>query len=278
MLLSCTIMIWSPWLPVFNGGSVELHMIDVGQGDALALRTDKGRWIIFDAGRSWRGNDAGKSTVAPYIRRRGGEVHSFVLSHAHSDHVGGAASVLKALRPQTYWDAAFATPTLSYGQSLTTARDLNISWRRVHPNDSVRVDGVVITFLAPDSAWATALGDPNEASTIALVRYGSVSFLLVGDAERAEEEWLLRHARDKLDVDVLKVGHHGSRTSSTEDFIKAVSPKIALISVGADNSYGHPDQEVIGRLYRAGARVLRTDHSGDVVVRTDGRGIYLDPW
>jgi competence protein ComEC len=267
---------WSPAITLPYAGGVELHVLDVGQGDAILLRTPTGRWLLFDAGRIWESGDAGRSTIIPYIMRRGGQLESFVLSHAHSDHVGGAASVFGALHPHTFWDAAFAQGSEVYDRSLRAARDAKVEWRRVHPGDQVNLDGVSVEFLAPDSAWTASLADPNEASTISLVRFGAARFLLVGDAEQAEEGWLLDHARDELHADVLKVGHHGSSTSSGDDFLAAVNPSVAIISVGADNMYGHPSIDVLAALRRVGARVMRTDESGTVVVRTDGRTITLE--
>lgn len=266
-------------VPAFSfrrGNGVELHMLDVGQGDAILLRTSAGRWILFDAGPEWNGSDAGRRIVVPYLLRRGGALEAFVLSHPHTDHVGGAASVLSAMHPHTYWDAAFAGGAASYIGSLATAKKEGIEWRRVHPGDSIGIDGVSISFLAPDSAWTVGLKDPNLASTVALVRYGVVRFLLVGDGERAEEDWLLARDSSELHADVLKVGHHGSSTSSSDEFLAAVHPALALISVGAGNMYGHPSGDVIHALARIGAEVLRTDESGTVVVRTDGVHIEVE--
>jgi len=267
---------WSPSVHLPYSGSVELHVLDVGQGDAILLRTAKGHWLLFDAGRVWETGDAGRSTIIPYVMRRGGTLESFVLSHAHSDHVGGAASVFRALHPKTFWDAAFAQGSQVYDRSLRVARDEKVEWRRVHPGDEIDVDAVAVQFLAPDSAWTASLDDPNSASTIALVQYGSVRFLLVGDAEAPEESWLLDHARSELHADVLKVGHHGSSTSSTDEFLSAVQPSTAIISVGADNPYGHPSSDVLAALARIGARVVRTDKVGTIIVRTDGRRITLE--
>ncbi|MBI1809180.1 MAG: MBL fold metallo-hydrolase, partial [Gemmatimonadetes bacterium] len=236
-------------------------------------RTPAGRWLLFDAGRSWRSGDAGRSTVIPYLRRWGGELTLFTLSHPHADHVGGGATVLRALHPRRYLDAAFAGGSEPYRASLAAARAAGIAWSRVHPGDSLEVDGVTVTFLAPDSAWTSSLADPNLASTVALVRYGSVRFLLTGDAEAPEEEWLLRHWLQTLHADVLKVAHHGSTTSSTAEFVAAVRPRVAVVSVGAVNSYGHPGTPVIRRLLDAGALVLRTDQLGTVVIRTDGHAL-----
>ncbi|HEX6535423.1 MAG TPA: DNA internalization-related competence protein ComEC/Rec2 [Gemmatimonadaceae bacterium] len=280
-LLSLTGAVWLPLLPA-RSGMAELHLIDVGQGDAVALRTPAGRWVVVDAGRAWRGGDAGRATVIPYLRRRGGGVALFVLTHPHADHAGGAASLMRALRPGMYWDGAYVGTSPPYRQSLAAARDAGVEWRRTHPGDSVSVDGVVLTVLAPDSTWMSSLDDPNEASVVLLARYGAVRFLLMGDAERGEESWLLAHAPDALRADVLKVGHHGSGTSSTAPFLDRVGARVALVSVGAGNAYGLPSPAVMRALARRGAVVLRTDRLGSVVVRTDGHRITIteegDQW
>jgi competence protein ComEC len=269
------VVAWLPMIPVSRTGQVEMHVLDVGQGDAILVRTDRGRWLLFDAGRVWRSGDAGRSTIIPYVMRRGGRVVTFVLSHPHADHLGGAATVFRALHPATFWDAAFAQGSVVYREVLRTALDSRVEWKRVHPGDEIQVDGVTVEFLAPDSAWTASLADPNEASAIALVRYRAARFLLVGDAEQAEEAWLLDHARQELRADVLKVAHHGSSTSSGDEFLAAVNPQAAIISVGAENGYGHPSADVLAALGRIGARVFRTDREGTIVVRTDGTRITI---
>ncbi len=275
-LAALATMVVLPALSFSRSDGVEVHFLDVGQGDAILIRTNGGHWVLLDAGPAWRGGDAGRTTVLPYILRRGGSLEAFVLSHPHTDHVGGAASVLTAMRPRTYWDAAFAGGSESYIASLAAARKQGIEWHRVHPGDSIVIDGVSVSFLAPDSAWTVGLKDPNLASTIALVRYGMVRFLLVGDAERAEEDWLLARYRSELRAQILKVGHHGSSTSSSDAFLGAVHPDVAVISVGAGNMYGHPSNDVLHALSRVGAEVLRTDEAGTVVVRTDGVHIEIE--
>lgn len=267
--------VW-PFLPKNHDHLLELDVLDVGQGDAILLRTDGGRWIVLDAGPAWRGGDAGRSKVMPFILRRGGQVEALVLSHPHTDHVGGAASVINALHPRVYWDAAFAGGSEAYSASLIAAKRHGIEWRRVHPGDSLRLDGVSISFLAPDSLWTVKLKDPNLASTIALVRYGSVRFLLAGDAEREEEDWLVDRYGDNLRADVLKVAHHGSSTSSTDAFLRAVNPSLAIISVGAGNKYGHPNEDVLHALSRVGAAIMRTDLLGTITIRTDGTRIEVE--
>ena len=268
-------LIWSGFTPT-GSGLTELHLIDVGQGDAIGLRTRHGSWILIDAGRAWRGGDAGRSTVLPYLARRRGELVAFILSHPHTDHVGGAATIISSLHPALYYDAAFAGDADAYRESLLRAREAGTAWQRVHPGDSLVTDGVVLRFLGPDSAWTAGLSDPNLASTIVLVRVGEVRMLLVGDAERPEEDWLVARYGDSLHADVLKVGHHGSSTSSSPEFLDAVRPRIALVSVGTGNSYGHPSAAVMATLASRGAQVLRTDRVGTIVVRTDGQRLLVD--
>jgi len=268
-------LIWSGVAPT-GSGFTEVHLIDVGQGDAIGVRTPHGSWVLVDAGRAWHGGDAGRSVVLPYLARRGGGLVAFILSHPHTDHAGGAASVIAALHPAHYYDAAFAGDADAYRESLLRARQSGTAWQRVHPDDSLLVDGVSFRFLGPDSSWTAALTDPNLASTIVLMRFGHVRVLLVGDAEESEEQWLLAHYGDSLRADVLKVGHHGSSTSSSAPFLDAVRPRIALVSVGTGNSYGHPSAAVMATLAMRGAQVLRTDRLGTIVVRTDGQRLLVD--
>jgi competence protein ComEC len=254
----------------------ELHVLDVGQGDALALRTRKNRWVLVDAGRSWLGGDAGRSTVVPYLAHRGGSLALFVLSHPHADHVGGAASVFASLRPARFLDPGYVGTTPPYLAALGEAARANIPWQRVRPGDSLRVDEVMLTALAPDSSWVAGLSDANLASTVLVARVGAIRFLFTGDAEAPEEEWLLSRDAGALAADVLKVGHHGSRTSTSARFLGAVRPRLALVSVGAHNAYGHPSPEVLQALRDSGAQVLRTDRLGTIVISTDGRHLEVE--
>ncbi len=263
------------WARPTGSGRVELHMLDVGQGDAVALRTPHGRWILFDAGPGGIGVDAGAHVVVPYIRRFGGDVAALVLSHPHADHVGGAPSVIRRLHPGLVWDGGYALGSATYADVLTATRDAGATWHRVRPDDVLEIDGVRLRALAPDSAWTAALDDPNLASVVVRVEFGAVRFLLTGDAEEPEEAWLIARAAQagddaSLAADVLKVAHHGSATSSSPAFVDAVRPRLALVSVGAANMYRHPSPLIVDRLRSAGAEVHRTDAEGTIVVSTDG--------
>lgn len=277
-IAACGLLAATLWIPVVTRGSgqLELHVLDVGQGDAVALRTPRGRWVLVDAGPRWKGGDAGRRTVVPYVRRHGGEVALFVMTHPHDDHAGGAASVIRALHVPRWWEPAFVTASPGYRAALEALQDEGSHWERVRPGATFTIDNVALTVLAPDSAWTAAQSDANESSVVLHVAYGRHRFLLTGDAERDEEAWLLAHVDPAiLKADVLKVGHHGSRTSSTASFVAAVAPRVAIASLGAGNRYGHPAPETLTAFLARGVPLLRTDLEGAVVVRSDGRQLEV---
>lgn len=260
------------WWPVVRpaGSRVELHMIDVGQGDAIALRTPRWRWILVDAGDQWRDGDLGERVVAPYLRRRGGEIAAFILSHPHADHIGGAASVIRRLPVAFLWDGGFPQGSSVYEGVLDAARERGVAWRAARMNSTVEIDGVRLTVLSPDSAEIAAAPDANAASVVVMAEYRGVRILLTGDAERDVESRLAQRLGRTLRADVLKVGHHGSATSTTPPLLDAVAPRLALVSVGAGNRYGHPSPDVLDALRARGTQVVRTDDGGSIVVGIDG--------
>ena len=276
-------LVWLPLLPPLPGlgaarpGALELHVLDVGQGDALALRTPAGRWVLVDAGPGPPiAPDAGRRVVLPHVRRIGGDVAALVLTHADLDHVGGAPSLLAALEPDRLVEPGFLAASGPYAAVLDSARAHGVRWERARPGLALDLDGVRLRVLAPDSAWVASQRGPNDASTILRVEYGEHAFLLVGDAEAGQERELLASLPPgALRADVLKLGHHGSRTSTTVPFLDAVRPRLALVSVGRGNRYGHPSPSVLAALAARGVPVFRTDVSGALVVRTDGRALTV---
>ena len=278
-LLACAaslaLIVWAPVAPVGSGWT-ELHMLDVGQGDAIALRSARGRWVLVDAGPQWRSGDAGRSTVVPYIAHRGGDLVAFVLSAPAADHVGGAASVIRALRPRFYYDIAAGRRDAPYRASLLAARAAGATWRRIRPGDSLVVDEATLTFLGPDSAWSARRRGASASGAILCWRVGRVRMLLVGGPARAAEDWLVAHEPGLLRADVLKVASHGGAPGPSAEFLAAVAPRVALISVGAGNRAKDPSSAVMRRLAQAGAEVLRTDRQSDVVLRTDGRSLEAE--
>jgi len=252
-------------------GTLQIVAIDVGQGDAIALRTPRGRWLLVDAGpRGFGGSDAGLTRVVPYLHARGARrLEAVILTHPDEDHAGGLAAVLGNISAGAVIGPGFSGGQTGHMAGLAEARRANVPWRRAVAGDSWTVDGVEFRVLSPVPADASdATRSPNDWSVVVHVAFGRFTALLMGDADAEIEAGLL----DEGDITVLKVGHHGSSTSTSADFVRAVSPDYALISVGSRNRYGHPDPAVLGRLDESGTRILRTDLHGTVGVsgRRDG--------
>lgn len=278
-LCAAAALIATLWIDLVRGGSgrFEMHVLDVGQGDAIALRTPRGRWIVIDAGPRTSSGDAARRVIIPYIRRIGGPVALFVLSHAHDDHSGGASTLVNALAPLRWWEPAFVSTSAGYRDALEAVSKSGTLWERVTPGRTLELDGVVLKVLAPDSAWTARQQNANETSVVLRVGYGAHHFLFTGDAEAEEEEWLRqRWTVDELGADVLKVGHHGSRSSSSPELLDAVRPRLAVVSLGSGNRYGHPATETVGEFLERGVPLLRTDRDGTIVVRSDGRRLEVE--
>ena len=230
--LSATVAIW--WIAAPAGsGFTELHMIDVGEGDAVAIRTPRGSWLLVDAGRSWTGGDAGRRFVVPYLRRFGGELALFVATHPDADHVGGAASIVAALRPDAYRDAAFAGGSEPYRKSLDRGprggRGLVARARRRFALDrrrERRASSRPIRRGPPGCAIRMPRASSRSCST---ARCASSS---PATRTRPRRRGCSSTPGAELHADVLKVGHHGSSTSSSAPFLDAVQPRLALVSVG----------------------------------------------
>jgi competence protein ComEC len=258
------------WVPRFApaAGHVELHVIDVGQGDAIAIRTPHGRWLLVDAGMRTDRSDMGERRVVPYLLRQGvRRIDLLLLTHAHADHIGGARAVLAAFDVAAVLDPGAPGASAQYLETLRAAAAEPAAWLAPRGGDLLVLDGVHLRFLFPGERLLDAPEDPNDYSLVFQLGYGEFGALFFGDAPVAVEEALVaRHGRT-LQAEVLKVGHHGSRTSTSSALLAAASPQLAVISVGRDNRYRHPSPEVLARLVRHGVPVLRTDERGSIVIR-----------
>ncbi|MGH7477392.1 MAG: DNA internalization-related competence protein ComEC/Rec2, partial [Longimicrobiales bacterium] len=261
-----------------RAGQLELHMLDVGQGDAIAIRTPGGRWILVDAGPAGERFDAGRSRVVPFLRRQGvSRLDLLVLTHPDLDHVGGAPAVLRWIGASRVIDPIRPAGRDAYLESLAEARRSGTQWLAARAGTRVMLDGAVLEILAPLPTGVGAQrhvdggGAANDYSVVVRLVFGEFDALLMGDAPAAVEAALLGAGQGRR-VEVLKVGHHGSATSTSAAWLAATRPQLALIPVGRRNRYGHPNRLVLARLERAGARVLRTDEHGGVsiVARKDG--------
>jgi competence protein ComEC len=264
------------WPVVMPGpGALQIHVIDVGQGDAIALRSPRGRWLLVDAGAGWQTGDAARFSILPILRRHGGDVVHLVLTHPHLDHIGGARTILESTHVDTLWDSGYVEPSSEYVAVLRAAQTRKTVWRRASAGDSIAFDGVAVRVLGPDSTWLKTRSNANDASVVLQVRYGEVTVLLTGDAEAEEEEWLVARYGVHLKSTVLKLGHHGSATSTTGAFLQRVSPVAGVVSVGTGNRYRHPSPSVLQALDDAGVDVLRTDDLGTIMLNTDGQQLDL---
>jgi competence protein ComEC len=251
-----------------SASGLTLHFLDVGQGDGAVLRTPSGRWVLIDAGPRNDHSDAGRRVMVPYLASHGArELALAIVSHAHADHLGGVPSVLERFRAGVVLEPGeqVADP-LYYGFLNELATDA-IAWHIGRRGEHFVLDGVSFTVLHPDPSWDGWGEDINEDSLVVLVEYGSFQALFSGDAGfPAETEMRGRvHA-----IDLLKVGHHGSRGSTGDEWLDSLRPRAAVISVG-QNKYGHPAPETLGRLLKHHVEVWRTDRDGSVSVTTDGQ-------
>jgi competence protein ComEC len=262
------------WLPVLRtpgaGERLELYVLDVGQGDALVLMLPRGRVAVIDAGGGMGGGQ-GARVVVPFLRGMNVQRLAFVAaSHADADHVGGLDAVLNAFDVGMLLHGPHQAQTLAWNEVLDAVREREIPSFEVRAGDRLRgFDPVALEILGP---WPGL--HRNDASVVMLVRYGEIEILLTGDIERSGELRLVAEGVAR-DIDVLKVAHHGSATSTTREFLEAFTPEIALISAGRNNRFGHPAADVVERLSASGAVIARTDHSGTLRLQTDGRRIRL---
>jgi competence protein ComEC len=250
-----------------GGRGLALHFLDVGQGDGAVLRTPGGRWVVIDAGPAGDRDDAGRRVVAPFLERQGVRaLAAIVVSHAHADHVGGVPALLGRFPVGMVIEPGGSVPDPAYAAFLSSLDRDGIPWHPARSGERFTLDGVEFSVLHPGTDWAGWGEDVNEDSVVLLVRYGAFEALFTGDAGFAAEATLRGKARS---VDLLKVGHHGSRGSTGGELLDSLRPLAAVISVGR-NDYGHPSPETIARLEDRRVPVLRTDRDGTVSVTTDG--------
>lgn len=255
---------------------LEIHMIDVGQGDGIALRTPRGKWILVDAGPASPTYDAGEKRVVPYLLRRGvRSIDAFIITHPDLDHFGGARSVIEMLRVRRVYEPGVPVAKALFDSLLVSAQRRGTEWQHVRSGARLVIDDVALEFLAPDSITVDASEAANDFSAVFRLRFGRFSALFLGDVSTAVEERLVDQYGHGLDIDLLKVAHHGSRTSTGAELLTQTTPVVALLPVGRRNRYRHPNPGVLERLDASGARVLRTDVQGSVTLQIARNGAIL---
>jgi competence protein ComEC len=271
-----------PFAPTLEKGRLEVSVLDVGQGDSVFVGFPNGRTLLIDGGgqpgSNWiagrrPGMDIGEEIVSPYLWSRGlKHIDVVALTHAHHDHIDGLRSVLQNFAVRELWIGRDEqTPALA--SLLEEARSRGIAIIREKRGDHFDWGGVEGEILWPaDTSPAPAAS--NDDSIVVRLTDGRLHLLLTGDIEKRSESALVNeHA--PLAAEFLKVPHHGGKTSSTEAFLAAVVPRIAVVSVGESNPFGHPAEAVLERYEQAGVRLLRTDHDGAVTALTDGQNLEV---
>ena len=281
--LSVLLLLIAATLPLAGGSGNRITFLDVGQGDCALIETVNGRSILIDGGGTRDGRfDVGRRVVVPYLRDRGiSTIDLVILSHPHPDHVNGLLSVLEDLPVRAVWwsgeDAALEGAAAL--RQLTAQR--NVPLRTVSAGDSEAIGDSVVEVLNPGRGQRPrnrkAYAAENDRSLVVRLHSGGQTLLFPGDLHRDGETALLRQSSD-VHAFVVKVPHHGSKSSSSEAFIRAVSPSIAVFSVGEGNPYRHPADEVIERYRSAGADIFRTDRDGAVIMQFDSAACTTRRW
>jgi competence protein ComEC len=260
--------------PRDSDGVLTVHFLDVGQGDAAALRTPAGHWVLIDGGPRTPKSDAGRRVVLPFLRRLGvGALALVVATHGDADHLGGLPAVVEALRPKVVLEPGEPLGRPLYLEFLADVERAGATWHPARTGDRLELDGVTFQVLSPDSSWLARQEDANEESVVLLVTYGATRLLFMGDAGLPVEDRL----RGRVGrVDLLKVGHHGSLTATSDAWLDELAPREAVISVGARNTYGHPAPSVLARLVQHQVTTRRTDQLGTITFTIDGHRAHLD--
>lgn len=247
---------------------LKICFIDCGQGDAILIKSPEGQYMLIDGG----GSDEGKNIIN-FMRSQGVEQLAVVVgTHPHSDHIGGLAEIVNSFPVGKVYLPRVTHNTKSFEALLEAVRGQNLKINTARQGVQIPLEGLKAYFLAPAGDNYDEL---NNYSAVVRIDYGENSFIFTGDAEEVSEQEML-NSKQNLDADVLKVGHHGSSSSTSPEFLRAVSPQYAVIMCGAGNDYGHPHQETLKSLNNSGAKIYRTDLNGTIIVSSDGQSIGVE--
>ena len=250
---------------------LAVHFIDVGQGDAILLQHQDGDTVLIDGGNRYARVE---EKLISYLTEAGVESFDAVIAtHPHADHIGGLSAVIENFPVDTIYDSGKVHTSQTYENYLLMIDDKDITFKTPRRGDKIELDNLTFDILHPGENVEEY--DLNEVSIVAHLKYDQISFIFTGDIEETEEREI-KEADFNINSTILKAGHHGSKTSTTDLFLEAVSPEVAVITVGEDNKFGHPALEVIDRLLENNIEIYRTDLNGDIVINTDGKTYTIE--
>jgi competence protein ComEC len=266
--------------------TASLLFFDVGQGDAMLLTAPNGKSYLVDFGGITKSYSAiADRTIAPFFKAEGiHELDGAFITHMHIDHYGGAVSMMQNTDCKSLYTSGERTAGYAAYRLDSISQALHIPVLRIHQGDRIDVDNDLHIFVLNPGTTTDEVALPlssegmNHHSLALKVVYKNSSALLLGDIEGSDEEQLVKRYGDFLRSDIVKVAHHGSHTSSSQEFIKSSKPKYAVISVGRHNTFGHPNPAIIKRWIKSGATVLRTDKEGALLFQSDGNGFRKVDW
>lgn len=238
------------------------HFIDVGQGDCILIQVNN-KNLLIDSGTT-----ESKSTVIRYLKNNNiTKLDYIIATHPHEDHIGGMASIIKSFKVGEFYAPRITSDTQSFADMVGALKNKNLKIKVAKPNITLDLGpSVTCTMLSPNK---TTYKEVNNYSCAIKISYKNSTYLFTGDIEQLSENEILHKGYD-LKADVLKVGHHGSNTSTSQEFLNSVSPKIAVISCGAYNSYGHPNKETLDKLKKLNCIIYRTDLDKNIILISDG--------
>ncbi|MEP1151072.1 MAG: DNA internalization-related competence protein ComEC/Rec2 [Balneola sp.] len=262
----------------FRSKDLTVVVFDVGQGDASLIKTPSGKHYLIDTGTWNPGSNSGENILLPYFKENNiTKLDAVFLSHPHADHIGGIISLINGIEIDTIYNSGFQYDSNLYENYIKLAKAKHIPVISLHAGERINVDEEIL-ILALGAEGPQFNDDPNQHSLVLNVLYKKNEFLFTGDAGEAQERRLLENYGDLLNTDFLKVGHHGSRTSSELFFLQAVTPEISVVSVANNNKFQHPHQEAVQRLETIKSDIYFTGRDKALVFKSDGKSIHRILW